>query len=85
MSCDVGELTESLKNDLCSLSCDVGEATKGLENELILQPSFRHFIYVTVHSPTLSLLHLRHRSFSNPSLASPTLQALHLRHLASRP
>ena len=36
--------------------------------------------YVTAHSPTIPLLHLCHRSFSNPSVASPTSQALHLRH-----
>ena len=53
-------------------------------SQLILQP-FRHFTYVTAHSPTLPLLHLRHSSFSNPSFASPTSQALHLIHLASRP
>ena len=50
-------------------------------SQLILQP-FRRFTYVTVHFPTLPLLHLRHSSFSNPSFASPTSQALHL---ASRP
>ena len=53
-------------------------------SQLILQP-FRRFTYVTAHSPTLPLLHLRHSSFSNPSFASLTSQALHLRHLASRP
>ena len=53
-------------------------------SQLILQP-FRRFTYVTVHSPTLPLLYLRHSSFSNPSFASPTSQALHLRYLASRP
>ena len=31
MSCDVGEVTESLENEQ---NCDVGEATEGLENEL---------------------------------------------------
>ena len=51
---------------------------------LILQP-FCHFTYVTTHSPTLLLLHLRHCSFSNPSFASPTSHALHLIHLVSRP
>ena len=76
------------------MSSDVGTAREGWENELwrrwsdraplILQP-FRHFTYVTTHSPTLPLLHLRHSSFSNPSFASPTSQALHLRHLANRP
>ena len=39
--------------------------------ELILQP-FRHFTYVTTHSPTLPSLYLRHSSFSNPSVASST-------------
>ena len=53
-------------------------------SQFILQP-FRRFTYVTTHSPTLPLLHLRHSSFSNPSFASPISQALHLRHLASRP
>ena len=33
MSCDVGEVTESLKNELC-LFCDVGEAREGMENKL---------------------------------------------------
>ena len=49
-------------------------------SQLILQP-FRRFTYGTAHSPTLTLLHLRHSSL----LSSPTSQALHLRHLASRP
>ena len=53
-------------------------------SQLILQ-TFCRFAYVTAQSPTLSLLHLRHSLFSNPSLASPTSQALHLIHLASRP
>ena len=52
--------------------------------ELILQP-FHHFTYITTHSTTLPLLHLRHSSFSNPSFASPTSQALHLIHLANNP
>ena len=38
MSCDVGEVTERLKNEQRKkgrrMSCDVGEATEGLENEL---------------------------------------------------
>ena len=53
-------------------------------SQLILQP-LRRFTYITSHSPTLPLLHLRHSSFSNTSFASPTSEALHLRHLASRP
>ena len=47
------------------MSCDVGEA------ELSLQP-FRHFTYVTAHSPTFPSLYLCHSSFSNSSVASPT-------------
>ena len=42
-------------------------------SQLILQP-FRRFSYVTTHSLTIPLLHLRHNSFSNPSVASPTSQ-----------
>ena len=38
MSCDVGEVTESLENEKRKkgwrMNCDVGEATEGLENEL---------------------------------------------------
>ena len=37
-------------------------------------PTLRCFTYVNPHSPTLPLLHLRHSSFSNPSVASPTSQ-----------
>ena len=42
---------------------------------LILQ-AFRHFTYVTAHSPTLSTLYLRHKSLSNPSITSPTSQLI---------
>ena len=44
-------------------------------SELILQP-FRHFTYVTTHSPTLPSLYLRRSPFSNPSVASPTSQII---------
>ena len=44
-------------------------------SQLILQP-FRRFTYVTDHSPTLPLLHLRHSSFSNLYLTSPTSQLI---------
>ena len=40
-------------------------------SQLILQP-FRHFTHFTARSPTLLLLHLRHSSFSNPSVGLPT-------------
>ena len=45
--------------------------------ELILQ-AFSHFTYVTAHSdsPSFPSLHLRHSSFSNPSLALPTSQVI---------
>ena len=39
-------------------------------------PTFRHFTYVTTHSPTLPSLYLRHSSFSNPSVALPTSQLI---------
>ena len=46
------------------MSCNVSEVTERLENsQLILQP-FRCFIYVTVHSPTLLSLLLRHKLFT---------------------
>ena len=53
--------------DFCTMGGSPGDV------ELILQP-FRHFTYITAHSPTIPLLHLRHSSFSNPSVASPTSQ-----------
>ena len=55
------------------------------ETALLILQAFRHFTYVTAHSLTLQLLHIRCNSFSNSSFASPTSQALHLRHVASRP
>ena len=68
---------------------------EGLENELWRRWSDVSvvewggaFTYITAHSTILSLLHLRHRSFYNPSAASSTpqlilpttLPPLHLRH-----
>ena len=44
-------------------ACDEGE-------------SFRHFTYITTHSPTLPTLYVRHSSLSNPSVASPTSQLI---------
>ena len=68
------------------MSCDIGEATEGLESFLtsptsqliLILQAFRHFTYVTdhSHSPSFPSLHLRHRSFSNPSLALPTSQLI---------
>ena len=51
-------------------------------SQLILEP-FCRFTYITAHSPTLPLLHLRHSSFSNVTRMtrphSPTFSSLHLR------
>ena len=78
MSCDVGKATEGLENELWRRWSDgkVGEWAELIvivKAELIQQP-FRHFTYVTAHSPTFPSLYLRHSSFSNPSIASPTSQ-----------
>ena len=70
-------VTRGLENELCCISLYLWAL-------LILQP-FRRFTYITAHSPTLPLLHLRYSSFSNPSFACATSQALHLIHLVSRP
>ena len=43
--------------------------------KLIIQP-FRHFTYVTAHSPSLLSLYLRHSSFSKPPVALPTSQLI---------
>ena len=82
MSCDVGEVTESLENELCCDHnyelCSFSKISVTLPTSqliLILQ-AFRHFTYVTAHSPTLPSLYLRHNSFSNPSVASPTPQLI---------
>ena len=77
MSCDVGEVTERLGNEQSSQLQSQQSSFSNLSvvshtSQLILQP-FRRFTYVTAHSPTLSLLHLRHTH-------SPTLLSLFLRH-----
>ena len=88
-ACDVGEAKEGLENELChrwsngEQSSFSNLSVTSSTSQLILQP-FRRFTYVTAHSQTLPLLHLRHSSFSYPSFASPTSQDFHLRHLASR-
>ena len=78
MSCDVAKATEGLENELWRRWSDRkvrewAELIVIVIAELILQ-HFRHFTYVTTHSPTLPSLYLRHSSFSNPSVASPTWQ-----------
>ena len=86
---DVGEVTERLENEQSSWLQSQQSSFSNLSitsptSQLILE-LFHHFTYVTIHSPTLPSLYLRHSSFSNPSFASPTSQDLHLIHLASRP
>ena len=70
MSCDVGEVKERL-GSFSKLS-----VTSLTSQFILILQAFRPFIYVTTHSPTLPSLHLRHNSFSNPSLASPTSQLI---------
>ena len=84
-----GELSEELvtqerRKKGWRMNCDVGEEKEGLENEI---QHFRHFTYITTHSPTFPSLHLRHGSFSQSfrhftyvTAQSPTLPFLHLRH-----
>ena len=70
MSCDVGDMTERLENEHSSLSkLSITSPTTQLN---------RCFTYVTVHSPTLLSLLLRHKlcSFSNLSVISPTSQLI---------
>ena len=84
MSCNVGEVTESLENqnELWRRWSDwkLGEWAELIViviAELILQ-TFSHFTYVTAHSdcPSFPSLDLLHSSFSNPSLALPTSQLI---------
>ena len=74
MSCDVGEVTESLEISEQSSFSKLCHFT---------------YVTVHSDSPTFPSLHLCHSSFSNPSLALPTSQSsahspcfpsLHLRH-----
>ena len=37
-------------------------------------PTFCHFTYITAHSPTFPSFYLHHNSFSNPFIALPTSQ-----------
>ena len=84
MSCDIGQVTERLENELrsflqpfhCSFS-NLSVSSPMSQFILILQ-AFCHFTYVTVHSdsPSFLSLHLRHSSFPNPSLALPMSQLI---------
>ena len=77
MSRDVGEVMESLENELCydhnyELCSFSNLSVTSPASQLILQP-FRRFTYVTAHSSTLPSFYLRHSSFS-------ILPSLHLRY-----
>ena len=76
ISCDVGEVTERLENELCydynyELYSFPNLSVTSPTSQLILHP-FRRFTYITTHSPTLPSLYLHNSSFSNSSVASPT-------------
>ena len=51
------------------MSCNLGKIVASPTSQLILE-AFGRFTYVTAHSTTLPLLHLRHSSFFNSSFAS---------------
>ena len=80
MSCDVGEVTERLENDLIlqlffRFSCVIGSSLTSLGEPPMSRahsPTFPSLTYVTTHSPTVPLLYVRHSSFSKPSVASCT-------------
>ena len=82
MSCDVGEVTKSLENELCYdynyelFSFSKLSVTSPTSQLILILQTFRHFTYVTSHSATLPSLYLRHNSFSNPSVTSPTSQLI---------
>ena len=50
--------------------------SESLENERSSFSKLCHFTYVTAHPPTFPLLHLRHDSFSTPSVTLPTSQLI---------
>ena len=70
-ACDVGELFRHFTY----VNSFSNPSVASPMSQFIFQP-FRRFTYVTAHSPTLPLLHLRHSSFSNPSVVSPTSQLI---------
>ena len=81
MSCDVGEVTERLENELCWLArwikwraCDIGEAKEGLKNELWRSS----FSKLSVASPTPQLILQPFPRFTYLTDHSPALPLLHL-------
>ena len=68
MSCDIGEVTESLENELYY---DYKYELCSFSKLSITSPTSAHS-----DSPNFLSLHLCHSSFSNPSLALPTSQLI---------
>ena len=68
MSYDVGEVTERLENEqssqLQSQQSSFSNLYSTLPTSQLILKSFRRFTYVTVHSPTLLSLLLRHKLFT---------------------
>ena len=67
MSCDVGEVTESLENELSVASPTsqlIFQPSVALPTSQLILQHFRCFTYVTAHSPTLLSILLRHRLFT---------------------
>ena len=85
MSCDIGEVTESLENELCSTvySTVYSSAHSPSVQSLHLRHSSFWFSKLSVTSPTSQLIlqpfrcfYLQHSSFSNPSISLPTSQLI---------
>ena len=78
MSCDLGDVTERLENELCHSGHSVDRkfliCLDVLRFVQMLKREWGAESYVTAHSPTLPSLYLSHSSFSNTSVASPTSQ-----------
>ena len=75
MSCDVGEVIESLENEQSSFS--KLSVTSSMSQLILILQAFRHFTYVTAHSPALLSPLLRHRfSLMSPGELSMTLTLL---------
>ena len=68
MSCDVGKVTERLENELCY---DYNYELCSFSNLSVTSPTSP-----LPHSPTFPSLHLRHSTFSNPSVTLPTSQLI---------
>ena len=67
MSCNVGEVTKRLENELYDYNyelCSFSNLSVALPTSQLIHQPFRCFTYITVHSPTLLSLLLRHKLFT---------------------